>query len=209
MSLEKKNVIHIVFFWCALIAALAVPFIFVVTSPLLAWRSPIYIIACFSGVIGLGLLLIQPLLIGGSFPGLSKHLARRAHPWIGVLLLLAVLIHVGGLWITSPPDVIDALTFNSPTPFSNWGVIAMLSLFTTTLLAIFRRRLRLRTINWRLAHSFLALVIVIGTIVHAILIEGTMETMSKAILCLLVLVATINTLFGVKLWSGLGSSAKQ
>lgn len=209
MTLEKKNVVHIVFFWCALIAALAVPFIFVVTSPLLAWRSPIYIIACFSGVIGLGLLLIQPLLIGGSFPGLSKHLTRRAHPWTGVLLLLAVLVHVGGLWITSPPDVIDALTFNSPTPFSNWGVIAMLSLFTTTLLAIFRRRFRLRPSNWRLAHSFLALVIVIGTIVHAILIEGTMETMSKIVLCLLVLVATINTLFGVKLWSGLGSSAKQ
>ncbi|MBO6548291.1 MAG: ferric reductase-like transmembrane domain-containing protein [Rhizobiales bacterium] len=209
MTLEKKNVIHIVFFWCALIAALAVPFIFVVTSPLLAWRSPIYIIACFSGVVGLGLLLIQPLLIGGSFPGLSKHLARRAHPWIGTLLLLAVLGHVGGLWITSPPDVIDALTFNSPTPFSNWGVIAMLSLFTTTLLAIFRRRLRLRPINWRLAHSFLALVIVIGTIVHAILIEGTMETMSKATLCLLVLVATINTLFGALLLTGLRSSAKQ
>lgn len=200
---------HIIFFWCALIAALVVPFIFVVTSPLLAWRSPIYIIACFSGVIGLGLMLIQPLLIRGSFPGLSKHLARRAHPWTGALLLLAVLVHVGGLWITSPPDVIDALTFNSPTPFSNWGVIAMLSLFTTTLLAIFRRRLRLRPINWRLAHSFLALVIVIGTIVHAILIEGTMETMSKATLCLFVLVATINTLFGIKFLSGLRRSPKR
>ena len=200
---------HIIFFLFALIAALVVPFIFVVTSPLVAWRSPIYIIACFSGVIGLGLLLIQPLLIGGSFPGLSKHLTRRAHPWTGVLLLLAVLVHVGGLWITSPPDVIDALTFNSPTPFSNWGVIAMLSLFTTTLLAIFRRRFRLRPSNWRLAHRFLAFVIVIGTIVHAILIEGTMETMSKIVLCLLVLVATIKTLFGVKLWSGLRSSAKR
>ena len=33
----------------------------------------------------------------------------------------------------------------------------------------------------------LAAVIVVGTVVHAALIEGTMETVSKAALCLLVL----------------------
>ena len=33
-------------------------------------------------------------------------------------MAVAVVIHVAGLWITSPPDMIDALLFTSPTPFS-------------------------------------------------------------------------------------------
>ena len=37
----------------------------------------------------------------------------------------------------------------------------------------------------------LAVVIVAGGVVHAMLIEGTMETVSKAALCALVLAATI------------------
>lgn len=164
-------------------------------SPLLAWRSPVYIAACFAGGFSLSLLLLQPLLIGGYLPGLPKHLARRAHPCVGAMLVIAVIAHIGGLWMTSPPDVIDALTFSSPTPFSNWGVVAMWALFTTGALAIFRRQLQLRARNWRIAHSLLALVIVIGTVVHALLIEGTMETFSKLILCVLVLAATVKLIF--------------
>jgi hypothetical protein len=37
----------------------------------------------------------------------------------------------------------------------------------------------------------LAIVIVTGSVVHALLIEGTMETVSKAALCALVLAATV------------------
>jgi hypothetical protein len=37
----------------------------------------------------------------------------------------------------------------------------------------------------------LAVVIVVGSVVHAMLIEGTMETMSKAALCALVGAAAI------------------
>lgn len=184
-----------VFFWAALVLVIAVPIALAAASPQLAWRDPIYISAGFAGVIALGLLLIQPLLIGGYIPGLAARLARPAHRWIGAMLVLALVIHVGGLWITSPPDVIDALLFVSPTPFSDWGVIAMWALFATALLAMFRRRLRLRPRSWRLAHSFLAIIIVIGTVIHAVLIEGTMETMSKIALCALVIAATMKVLF--------------
>jgi predicted ferric reductase len=196
-------------FWSALFAAIAIPIIFAAMSPLLAWRSPVYIVACFAGVIGLGLLLLQPLLIGGYLPGLPKQITRRAHPCVGVMLVVAVIIHIIGLWTTSPPDVIDALTFSSPTPFSNWGVVAMWSLFATMALAIFRRRLQLRARNWRMAHSLLALVIVIGTVVHAILIEGVMETVSKVTLCVLVVIATMKLIFNLKFFSNLRSSSKR
>ena len=93
---------------------------------------------------------------------------------------MAVVVHVAGLWITSPPDMIDALLFASPTPFSPFGVIAMWAIFAVALLAALRRRLGLRPRTWRIAHMSLAVVIVVGSVLHGILIEGTMETMSKA-----------------------------
>jgi predicted ferric reductase len=188
-----------VLIWAALAVALAVPIAAAAASPLLAWRDPVYIAAGFAGVIGLGLMLIQPLLIGGFLLGLPAQRARRTHRWIGGLLVLAVAIHVGGLWITSPPDVIDALLFVSPTPFSVWGVIAMWAIVAVALLVTFRQRLRPRT--WRLGHRVLAAVIVVGTVVHAVLIEGAMETISKVVLCALVLAATLSVLADVRAWA--------
>jgi predicted ferric reductase len=178
--------------WAAIAAAVCVPIAAAALSPLLAWRGPVYILAGFAGIVALGFMLFQPLLIGGYLPGLSARIGRRAHHWIGGALVVAVVIHVGGLWITSPPDMIDALTFSSPTPFSPFGVIAMWAIFTVALLAVFRRRLGPRT--WRIAHTLLAIVIVAGSVVHGILIEGTMETVTKAALCALVLAATIKVM---------------
>jgi predicted ferric reductase len=108
------------------------------------------------------------------------------------MVVVAVVVHVGGLWITSPPDMIDALLFTSPTPFSPFGVIAMWAIFAVALLAALRRRLGLR--RWRIAHMLLAAVIVVGSVVHSLLVEGAMETVSKAALCTLVLGAAIKVM---------------
>ena len=186
--------------WAALAAAIGVPIAAAAASELLEWRSPIYILAGFAGIVALSLVLIQPLLIGGYLPKLSASRGRRAHHWIGGALVAAVIIHVGGLWITSPPDMIDALLFASPTPFSPFGVIAMWAIFAVALLAALRRRLGLRVRTWRLAHMTLAVAIVAGGVVHAMLIEGTMETVSKAVLCALVLAATIKVMADRRVW---------
>lgn len=177
--------------WVALALAIGVPIAAAASSEQLSWRGPVYILAGFAGIIALGLVLVQPLLIGGYLPGLSAYRGRRAHHWIGGALALAVVIHVAGLWITSPPDMIDALTFSSPTPFSPFGVTAMWAIFTVAVLALLRRRLGLRLRTWRIVHIPLALVIVAGSVAHCLLIEGTMETISKAALCALVLAATV------------------
>ena len=154
-------------------------------------------------------MLVQPLLIAGYLPGLSAYRGRRAHYWIGGALVLAVVVHVGGLWITSPPDMIDALLFVSPTPFSPFGVIAMWAIFAVALLAAFRRRLGLRPRTWRIAHMVLAVVIVVGSVVHGMLIEGTMETMSKAALCALVLAATIKVMVDLRVWRKRATSREE
>jgi predicted ferric reductase len=184
--------------WALLAAAVFVPIAAAAASPLLEWRGPVYILAGFAGIVALGLMLVQPLLVAGYLPGLSAYRGRRAHHWIGGALVVMVVVHIGGLWITSPPDMIDALLFTSPTPFSPFGVIAAWAIFAVALLAALRRRLGLRT--WRIAHMSLAVVIVVGSVIHGILVEGTMETMSKAALCALVLAATIKVMADLRVW---------
>src|ERR1044072_1189106 len=195
MKLAKVTLI-----WAALVAAIGVPIALAATSDLLGYRGPLYILASFAGIIALGLVLVQPLLIGGYLPGLPAYRGRRVHHWIGGALVVAVVIHVAGLWFTSPPDMIDALTFTSPTPFSPFGVVAMWAIFAVALLALLRRRLGLGPQTWRIAHMSLAVIIVAGSVVHAMLVEGTMETVSKAALCALVVGAAVKVMAVLRVW---------
>ena len=167
-----------------------IPVAIAATSPLLQWRGPIYIAAGFAGVLALCMLLVQPLLARSALPDLSAARSRVWHRWVGMVLVALVLLHVAGLWITSPPDVIDVLLFRSPTPFSVWGAIAMWAVLGAAALAMLRSRLRIRPRTWRRMHVALASLTVGGTVAHAMLIEGTMGTVSKALLCAAVVGAT-------------------
>lgn len=181
--------------WLAVALAVTIPLVLATVSPLLQWRGPIYIIAGFAGILALGLMLVQPMLISVGMPGLSPMQERRVHRWVGAIIVLAIAVHIGGLWYYSAPDVIDALTFASPTPFSVWGVIAMWAVIATALLAVIRRPIKMRPRTWRWLHTFLAVIIVVGTVVHAVLIEGTMEFVSKVALCGLVILATTRIVY--------------
>jgi predicted ferric reductase len=205
LQTQRWRLAQVTLIWVALAAAVCVPIAAAAASPLLAWRGPLYILAGFSGIVALGLVLFQPLLIGGYLPGLSGRIGRRAHHWIGGTLVVLVVIHVAGLWITSPPDMIDALLFASPTPFSPFGVIAMWAIFAVALLAVFRQRLGLRPRTWRIAHTLLAIVIVAGAVVHAMLVEGAMETVTKTALCALVLAAAIKVMADLRVWRKRGT----
>ncbi|MEM6760202.1 MAG: ferric reductase-like transmembrane domain-containing protein [Pseudomonadota bacterium] len=186
--------------WIALAIALAAPIGAAAFSPLLQWREGVYIFAGFAGIVGMALLLVQPLLAAGDLPGLDTRTSRRIHRATGALLFLSVIGHVAGLWITSPPDVIDALTFTSPTPFSAWGVIAMWAVFAAALMAPLRKRLPLRPLTWRRLHASLAAIIVGATVVHALLIQGTMESVTKYGLSALVLLAALRIAFLKGMW---------
>jgi predicted ferric reductase len=76
----------------------------------------------------------------------------------------------------------------------------MWAIFAVAVLALLRRRLGLGPRQWRIVHMALALIIVIGGVVHAMLIEGTMETMTKAALCALVLAATLKVMADLRIW---------
>ncbi len=187
--------------WAALGVAVALPLALSLNSPLLAWRDPVYILAGLAGVVAMVLLLVQPLLVAGSLPGLSGLRGRHVHRWAGLGLVLAVAAHVVALWVTSPPDVVDVLLFTSPTPFSIWGVVAMWAVFAAGCLAWLRNKLRLRPRLWRRLHVTFVSAAIIGSVVHAMLIEGTMEMVSKTVLCAIVAIVTLRVFVGLKVWA--------
>jgi len=181
--------------WLALLVFLSTPVIVAAQSPLLQWRDPVYIAAGFAGIIGLCLMLLQPLLISRMLP---TPMPSRLHRWIGLALVTAIVIHVAGLWITSPPDVIDVLMFRSPTSFSIWGAVAMWAVFAAALWAAIRKQTGVRL--WRLGHSVAVGIAVLATVVHAWRVDGTMGTLSKAALCISVIVALVLALRKRRVW---------
>jgi hypothetical protein len=185
---ESRGKLRAATIWAVLAIVITIPVAAAAQSQLLAWRDPVYILAGFAGIFALMLMLVQPLIISGLLP-LSARARPHWHRFAGLVLVLAVTLHVAGLWITSPPDVVDALLFVSPTPFSVWGVTAMWAVFAAAALALLRRRLRLRWSRWRVAHVTLVSAAVLGTVIHALRIEGTMEPISKLFACGLTLAA--------------------
>lgn len=176
--------------WTALGLFGVAPVVVAAASPLLEYRDAPYIASGLAGALAMSILLIQPLLGAGYLPGLSLAESRRIHRTLGFTLTLLVLIHIGGLYLTSPPDTLDALLLVSPTPFSIYGVTALWTLLATALFVALRRKLYLRPTTWAAIHNALAVVVVIASVVHALMIEGTMGTVTKWAICLAALIAT-------------------
>lgn len=79
-------------------------------------------------------------------------------------------------------------------------VVAMWAAFAAALLAALRRPLRIKPRLWRLGHTVLVVLVVLGGVFHALLIDGTMGSVSKLVLCALVVAATTVALFNLRAW---------
>ena len=195
---SRRRRLHAFLIWAALAAVMAVPVLIAAMSPYLAYRNAAYITGGFAGIIALALLVIQPLLAAGYLPGASLLAGRRWHRRTGAAIAVCVALHVGGLYVTSPPDTLDALLLVAPTPFSVYGVLAMWGIVATVILVMLRRRTGLAHATWRIVHNVLAAIVVVATVIHALQIEGAMEVYSKWLLCLAALAATAAALTGLR-----------
>src|SRR5918993_1565525 len=88
--------------WGSAAAVMIVPVAVAAFSPYLASRTMPYIIGGFAGIIGLSLLFLQPLLPAGYFAGSEGPAGRRWHRWLGVALVVAGGLHVGGVLPARP-----------------------------------------------------------------------------------------------------------
>lgn len=182
--------------WLLVALVIFVPILVATQSSLLEWRQPIYVAAGFAGIIALALMLLQTLLVSGQLLVGSKQ--RYAHAIVGGSIVSLIVVHIGGLWYVSPPDVVDVLLFRSPTPFGLWGMIATLAVIASSGLAIFRTRISLT--RFRALHGASAVLVVLTTIAHTILIEGAMGQNTKVALCIMVVGALFWTLWRRRSW---------
>ncbi|MGQ7847254.1 ferric reductase-like transmembrane domain-containing protein [Granulosicoccus sp. 3-233] len=180
--------------WGAAVCMLVLPLTLAMLSPLQAGREFTYVTGALAGVLALSLLFVQPMLAAGFLPGLGTSRARRWHRRLGLVLLAAVALHILGLYLASPDDMRDALLLVAPTPFSLYGVVALVAVALTGLSAALRSRFRSRIHHWNRIHSALTVVVVTATLVHAWMIDGTMNGLSKMIACAVIAVATIAAL---------------
>lgn len=190
--------------WGGVAAIMIAPVVIAAFSPYLAARSLAYIVGGFAGIVCLALLFLQPLLPAGYLAGSNGGSGRRWHRWLGAAIVVTVALHVGGLYLASPEDTIDALLLVSPTAFSIYGVTAMWCVVATGILVLLRRGLPLRYSVWRLIHNGIAAIVVVATVIHALQIEGAMEPASKWMLCIAVVAATGVALLDLRVVRPLG-----
>jgi len=176
--------------WLSVIVIAAVPVIAAAVSPLQSGREALWVVGGMAGVVALSLLFVQPLLMATAPTLLSTRDGIFWHRWSGILIVALVALHIGALYAYSPDDVTDALLLVAPTPFSLYGVISLWCVVLTLGLVVGRRMLRLDHRHWRILHSVLAVAIVAAGAVHAVLIEGAMEEMSKLAICVAALATT-------------------
>ena len=187
---NTANPVTTVLIWCVFACAVMAPVLIAATSPLLSSREGVYIIGGMAGIVALALLLVQPLLASGYLPGISTTQKVRWHLCVGKLLVLTIALHIGGLYLTSPDDLTDALLLVAPTPFSVYGVIGMWAVIATAILVTAKSRIKLSYTTWHIAHNALAVIVVVCSVVHALMIEGAMNTLSKWFLCMCIALAT-------------------
>jgi hypothetical protein len=187
--------------WVVVAIAICVPIAAAAASPLLAWRQPVYIIAGFAGIAAMALLLLQPLLGSRSAAGTDALGARASSIAGSVRRSVRPRGASRRRALGDQPARCDrcAHVFVADTIFRMGRDRHVGAVWRCASLAGFRHRLRPRL--WRRVHTALALVIVAGSIVHALLIDGTMETVSKVALCALVLVATLKAVAGARAWT--------
>jgi len=177
--------------WGLSVCIVFVPFALAAASPLQAARESVYIAGALAGVLALSLLFVQPLLAAGFLPGISPSRERRWHRWLGGALLLTVALHVIGLYLASPDDMLDALLLVAPTPFSLYGVIALWAVVLIALSAILRSRARAHLAMWNRIHSLLAVIVVGSSLVHVWMIDGSMNSLSKTVTCISIALAAL------------------
>jgi len=185
--------------WLAVIVIAAVPVVAAAFSPLQAGREALWVVGGMAGVVSLSLLFVQPLLMATAPALLSTRDGIAWHRWSGLLIVALVALHIGALYAYSPDDVTDALLLVAPTPFSLYGVISLWCVVLTLGLVVARRILRLDHRQWSVFHSIVAVAIVASGAVHAILIEGAMEEMSKLAICIAALATTTAGAFEINI----------
>jgi len=161
--------------WVAgpLAAVAAVPVVLALTDPHLAGASGALTISTATAAVAVSVIALQPLLAGTG--------RVRRHRLLGVAALVLVLVHVGALFVESPADARFALSPDGPTR-ARMALLATIALIALVAVGALRGRLPLAPSSWRLVHAYLAVVVIVLGLGHALLTDGALDGPGTAVL---------------------------
>lgn len=160
-------------FWVAAGTVATVPVALALTDRHLAGASVALVLSTAAGALAVSALVLQPLLAW------RGRITR--HQILGTVALALVLVHIGALFIESPADARFALSPDGPTR-ARMALIATIALLGAVALGALRNRLPLGAATWRVLHAYLALLVILLGIGHAMLTDGALDGAGTALL---------------------------
>lgn len=141
------------------------------------------------GFVGLSLMGLEFALVA-RFRSVAEPFGSDAlvqfHRQMGLVGLGLVLVHIA---ISAPWDLVIR-PFDADTPARvRWALLATLALFALIASSVWRTKLRLRYEVWHVLHAVLAVVIIVASLMHALLVDYYLNTTWKRVLWILMMAA--------------------
>jgi predicted ferric reductase len=152
-----------------LVAVFAVPPpVLALSSDHLSREPALLVTSTTCAALAVGALAVQPLLAARG--GRSVH----DHRLLGAAIVVLVLAHVLTLLILAPDDALFAMSPDGPTR-ARMALIATIALLAAAVLGVAGPRLPLSRTTWRIVHAYLAALVVVLGVGHAVLTDGALD----------------------------------
>jgi predicted ferric reductase len=130
--------------------------------------EPLLLASTLCAALAVGALAVQPLFAAAGARG------RRAHRATGTVIVVLVLLHVALLFVLAPDDALFAMSPDGPTR-ARMALIATVALLVAAVLGAIGPSSRVSRRTWRVLHAYLALLVVVLGVGHAVLTDGALD----------------------------------
>jgi predicted ferric reductase len=152
----------------ALVLACAAPAALALASDHLSREPGLLVASTTCAALAVGALAVQPLLAAR-----GGRMVRR-HRLLGAAIVALVLAHVVTLLILAPDDALFAMSPDGPTR-ARMALMATIALLVAAVLGAAGPRLPLSRSTWRILHAYLAVLVLVLGIGHAVLTDGALD----------------------------------
>jgi hypothetical protein len=137
--------------------------------------EPLLLASTTCAALAVGALAVQPLFAVAGPRG------RPAHRATGTLIVALVLLHVAFLYVLAPDDALFAMSPDGPTR-ARMALIATIALLVAAVLGAVGPSSRISRTTWRVLHAYLALLVIVLGVGHAVLTDGALDGIGTPLL---------------------------
>ena len=159
-----------------LAAAIGLPLALALTDVHLSAGPAALVVSTATGALAVSVIALQPVFAASARvrdPARARRRLRR-HRLLGAAALALVLAHVGALFAVEVDDTLFAMSPDGPTR-ARMALMALIALVAAVLLGASRGRLPMAGVTWRILHAYLAVLVIVLGIGHAVLTDGALD----------------------------------